>query len=254
MVIKKSFICLCCLCLGFSFCKPKAKTPTYQSSHTKDSVPMQPLTGKTLTIPTPKDSCPIYLSFPKTFSLPRKGRLDLYEKIEGMDNVPQNVLTEKWHRYAGNNFDILVFDEIVDRFSHSHCIAISILNKKEKKVKRFCHLMTGTRGWRYLPNDEGFEGNGLDWAADLDKDGNPELLLWDSFYIDNDGILAVLFAWVYKTDAAGHFKLDKALTRQFAKRILTVYSKKIDKQDITQTVQTMAIYHLNRFINGACIY
>jgi hypothetical protein len=81
-----------------------------------------------------------------------------------------------------------------------------------------------TVAWRTLQK---FDGP-LPWIDDTDEDGAPELVVWDSFSLDETESPAAqgLTAWAYEWDAgSSSLRLDLALSRGWAQRLADAYAE-----------------------------
>jgi hypothetical protein len=65
----------------------------------------------------------------------------------------------------------------------------------------------------------------LRWLDDLDGDGKPEAIVWDSFPLRDEAeqYQSGLAAWVYRVDPAGVLTLDWSLSRRMAGEIAGAY-------------------------------
>lgn len=88
-------------------------------------------------------------------------------------------------------------------------------------ARGFC-VQTSTVGWRTL---RAFRRTPLPWLEDLDGDGAPELILWDSFGLPGGLSQAEsgLVAWVYRPKPDGVLQLDGELTRRLARELAEAY-------------------------------
>jgi hypothetical protein len=65
----------------------------------------------------------------------------------------------------------------------------------------------------------------LRWLEDVDRDGRPELVIWSSFPLSEEGlpIESGLVAWVYEADSTGRFAIDWSATRARARQLASLY-------------------------------
>lgn len=82
-------------------------------------------------------------------------------------------------------------------------------------------------GWRTLKH---YRRTPLPWLADIDEDGRVELLLWDSFVLDDWSTMGSygLVVWVYRFDGNDVFAIDWALTRQMAAELSQAYLRPME--------------------------
>jgi len=162
-----------------------------------------------------------------------------------------SLVGDSWVRQAGDACDIVVFADGPGGSGRFWQVAFGIVAHQDSmSLGGFC-LETTTAGWRTLRE---FDGLPLPWSGDLDADGWPEFILWDSFPLyPDDQMTSVgygLFAWVYEVNAQRDFVLSWELTREMAGRLLTAY--RTPHFTGSQQDRDMAADYIEAFINGAC--
>jgi hypothetical protein len=90
-------------------------------------------------------------------------------------------------------------------------------------TRGFC-LSTSTVGWRTLQR---YARTPLPWVEDIDEDGKPELLIWDSFPLSHEPSMAEfgLVVWVYELRAQDVFTIDWELTRRMTDELAKAYGQ-----------------------------
>ncbi len=102
-------------------------------------------------------------------------------------------------------------------------IGVSELNRKNP-TRGLCFVVS-TIGWRTLQRYPR-----LQWMTDLDDDGTPEFIIWNSFYLD-DSLQAQrsgISVWVYKI-LGEQLILDSSLTRKLSLKLSKAYLKSLPR-------------------------
>ena len=139
------------------------------------------------------------------------------------------ALTAEWSRLSAGANDLLVY---ADGPSGSGRIWTAMVGLAEGRgegpVRGLC-LQTSTVGWRTLRQ---FARTPLPWLDDADQDGRPELILWDSFALNDQASLAEfgLVAWVYELQDEHSLQIEWDLTRRMAGELAEAYEQPIDEQ------------------------
>lgn len=211
----------------------------------KNPIPSRSITAAE----TPKKKCrmnPPWL----TIQIPESG----FASINSGDGSECSDLLEgKWERYAGKNYDLMLVLDGPGGSGRYWFITVSAVGKKDTTPARGICFETSTIGWRSL---QGFEKGGLPWAEDLNGDGDPELIVWDSFFLSDDEDLFVgsytgLMAWVYRTGDGEKLELDWEMSRKFAARIAVEYRKTLPDTDM-KTIREEAALALEIFAKEGC--
>ena len=109
--------------------------------------------------------------------------------------------------------------------------------------------MTSTPGWRTLD-----QYKPLTWLDDIDKDGQAEVVIWDSFPLRAGASLSDygLVAWVYQT-TGDSFALNLDMTRRVAKEIAAAYRLPLQHMSAELGRQRRAAAEaLGQFADGRC--
>jgi hypothetical protein len=115
----------------------------------------------------------------------------------------------------------------------------------------FC-FMTTTVGWRTL---QGFRDGPLPWVEDVDGDGRPELVVWNSFPLDASESPAAqaIAAWAYDVESPGRLVLDVESSRKLAHEIAGAYRRPRPLADAWHDDQRRrAARSLESFADGEC--
>ncbi len=185
-----------------------------------------------------------------TLHLPEKGFV-----AANPDAVECNTpASDAWKRHMGKSYDLMLVADGPAGSGRYWTITVAVIaSEKQEPVRGLC-LETSTGGWRSL---QGFERAGLPWAEDLNGDGDPELIFWESFSLsDSETMYDVremgLMAWVYRTDSYGKFELDWEMSRRFARRIAAAYRSSAPSPDL-KIIRQKAALALEAFADGTCI-
>ena len=112
-------------------------------------------------------------------------------------------------------------------------------------------IETSTVGWRTLQQ---FDQTPLPWLSDQDTDGLLELIIWSSFYMNNDPFTGepALMAWVYRNKDGDRFTLDMDLSRSLAKQISAAYRRPVSSNPRLEQSRTRIARALEDFAQGQC--
>lgn len=203
---------------------------------------------------TPKEKCrmtPAWL----TIQPPESGFASIDPAGDG-ECMDRDSLAGKWERYAGKNYDLMLVLDGPGGSGRYWYNTVGVVDNKETAPARGICFETSTIGWRSL---QAFENRGLPWAEDLNDDGNPELIIWDSFFLSDDEDASVgpyvgLMAWVYRTRDGAKFELDWEMSRKFAARIAVEYHKSLpDPDKYMKVIREKAAFALETFAKEGCI-
>lgn len=187
---------------------------------------------------------------PEIIKLPKRG----FKQIgQGANADDEDVAEGKpWERFTGKTYDLLLKTDGPSGSGRYWTITVNIDESHTTQPQNGISFETSTLGWRTL---QGFENGGLNWAEDLDGDGDPELIVWDSFFAgDNPDAAphpAGLCAWVYRKTQANQLILDWDLSKKFAARIAAEYRRPSDDAYL-QVTRSMIADQIELFANGAC--
>jgi hypothetical protein len=128
---------------------------------------------------------------------------------------------------------------------------VGVGTKQRTNLLRGVCLSTSTIGWRTLQQYK----KGLNWLDDLDGDGKVELIVWDSFPLNNDGSLAEygLMAWVYRLSSKDLLIIDGVLSRRMAREIAEAYRSEPETAVLHYgKLRKTAAEALEQFAEGRC--
>ncbi len=222
--------------------------PFFFSGCNKNPMPSKPITAAE----TPKEKCrmnPPWLTIP----MPESGFASIDPVSDG-ECMDRDSLAGKWKRYAGKSYDLMLVLEGPagsGRYWHN---AVGVVDKKDSAPARGICFGASTIGWRSL---QGFENRSLPWAEDLNGDGDLELIIWDSFSLNDDedapdGSYVGLMAWVYRTGNGEKFEMDWEMSRKFAARIAVEYHKSLLDTSM-KMIREKAAFALETFAKGGCV-
>ena len=180
--------------------------------------------------------------------LPRDGfiRLDGEKVIGGCNDVPP----KRWMRNSSGSLRLFVYPNGPSGSGRYWNVTIGV-GPHSKPIRGVC-LTTSTVGWRTLQQ---YERTPLAWVDDLDKDGNAEFILWNSFPLREDASLAEygLMAWVYRVDSEDSLIIDWELSRKMAREIAKAYRASLDSPtSYTEPLRAEAAIALERFVDERC--
>ncbi len=185
-----------------------------------------------------------------TIKTPSKGFVWL--KNEDLKGTCGAVPDTSWSRWKSNTFALYVYRDGPSGSDRHWTITVGFSTTKEKKPSRGFCFMTSTAGWRTLQH---FGEPPLQWVADRDNDGKPELIIWESFPLNEDASMAEygLMAWVYQVEQDGTCKIDYRLSRKLAGEIATAYRNPPAQADpMVQDIRARAANALEDFASGKC--
>lgn len=112
-------------------------------------------------------------------------------------------------------------------------------------------LRSSTIGWRTLRRYH----TPLEWNADLNEDGEPELVLWSSFPLSEEATPGEfgIIAWVYQLDADAALSIDWSLSRTLALEIARSYRGDLNQGGRLRQLRSRAAQALEDFGRGMCV-
>lgn len=162
--------------------------------------------------------------------------------------APSRKDTMSWIRYPGKDFDLFLATNGPGGFGHYWEISVGLGPQEAAFPDRGFFFETSTIGWRTLIE---FDEMPIPWAKDLDEDGNPELIVWNSFFAGDNPEAAPypsgLIAWVYRINEEGKFRLDENLTRSFAARIAASYRREAGENLENEWIRKRIAAYLKAF-------
>lgn len=163
------------------------------------------------------------------------------------DDVPGTV----WMKVPSKAFDVWVHADGPSGSGRFWILTVGVGPARAAKPDRGFCLSTSTVGWRTLQR---FGEAPLPWVGDSDKDGNAELVIWDSFPLSEDPSMAEygLVAWVYEMNSRGVFRIDWNLSRRMAERIAAAYREPLEEAPGLQVLRRKASEALEAFAREGC--
>ncbi|MFO7657169.1 MAG: hypothetical protein R6W78_08885 [Bacteroidales bacterium] len=182
--------------------------------------------------------------------LPDKG----FDDLSGYVFDCEYSIELNWEKLMGKDYSLFVHADGPQGSGRLWSIIFGFSSGKEDIPDRGICLISSTTGWRTLRKYE----SPIFWATDIDKDGNPEIIIWDSFYLDSDMSINVetgIIAWVYKYTEGKGFELSIALSKKLISTILIAYNSEIEGADsILISRRLMAAAALRDFLNDKCTF
>ncbi len=163
-----------------------------------------------------------------TFEFPARGFItaddDSYE--DSCVLVPDSI----WMKLPDDSLGLRVAVDGPHGSGRYWTVTIGKTNPDGMVPDRGIYLQTTTVGWRTL---QYFNNLPLPWLGDMDADGLPEVIIWDSFPLHSESSLAEfgLVAWVYELDSDGVLNLNWQLSRQQAAEIAKAYRENLNNSD-----------------------
>ena len=188
---------------------------------------------------------PMYRSIP----FPEKG---LTEAFEAAMEIPcKGTEAGAWTIGRSNQGTLFVHADGPAGSGRYWTITVGIGAEGRTEPLRGVCLQTATTGWRTLPRYK----SPLVWNGDLDGDGRSELILWDSFPLNNDASPAAfgLIAWVYRLEQNASLNLDWGLSRDLALDIAESYRTELDGDEGLKALRRKAGEALEAFGRDECV-
>jgi hypothetical protein len=188
---------------------------------------------------------PLHRSFP----VPLQGLTGI--KGDALEGPCEAVPPELWVRTPADTFDLLVAADGPAGSGRYWTITVGLADRGAAAPTRGFCLSASTIGWRTLQSYPA----PLEWTGDRDRDGRPELVLWENFSLGRmePVALTALVAWVYEWDGRTGFALDVAQSRRIAGTIATAYRAPLPAPDeFLKGLRDTAARSLTAFASGAC--
>jgi hypothetical protein len=131
-------------------------------------------------------------------------------------------------------------------------VMVGVSEKKQSKPVRGTCISTSTVGWRTLQR---YSKGPLPLLDDVNHDGTPEFLLWDSFPLHSDASMAeyALVAWVYRLTSPDSLVVDWELTRGMARSIAKEYRSPLEASTgCLRELRAQAAAALEKFADEEC--
>ena len=178
-----------------------------------------------------------------SIEVPTNGFISLQE------NSCDSVIDFSWQSLSADSFDVMISANGPSGSGRYWNVIVGIADSGKQTPTRGVCLNTSTIGWRTL---QSFNKLPLQWIDDKDKDGLPEIIIWDSFPLHREASNAEygLIAWIFEYNGNNKFTINKHLTIEIIGEIASAYRKPIkDANDrITKTRQNIARI-LDKFIS-----
>ncbi len=145
----------------------------------------------------------------------------------------EGMKIENWKRRPSSRFDLLVHAAGPSGSGRFWNLAIGIAKSDEIKPLRGVCFTTSTVGWRTLQFCKNLP---LPWIDDVDADGDAELIIWDSFPLEEGASMAGfgLTAWVYRHATKDSLLLDWALSRRMARDLAQAYLAPLEAPNLSK--------------------
>lgn len=131
-------------------------------------------------------------------------------------------------------------------------VSIGVADGAASTPARGICTTTSTVGWRTMRQ---YSRGALPWLADLDEDGDDEIIFWVSFPLHEFASMSGygLTAWVYRLNAEGTLVLDWELSRDLARSLVGEYRAPLPAtiEDPGERRETAA-RALEMFADGGC--
>jgi hypothetical protein len=186
------------------------------------------------------------------FEAPGGGRVDPQCSGEDMDGTCPGVPDSSWKREVGKFRDVFVRADGPTGSGRYWCVTVGVGSSGEQRPSHGCCLLTSTLGWRTLQE---YSGGALPWASDVDVDGAPEILIWDSFplYPEASNAEYGLIVWVYRVASETVATIDWDLSRQWALRLVAEYRRPLGPGERHwQPIRSQVAAALETFAHDRC--
>jgi hypothetical protein len=162
------------------------------------------------------------------------------------------VADSMWMKHSAETFNLLVAADGPHGSGRYWNLSVAITDPGETKPRRGLCLNTTTIGWRTLLK---FNKLPLLWLDDRDNNGQPEVIIWDSFPFHEEASLAEfgLIGWVYEVNYKGILSINWLLSRGLAAEIAHAYRQPVNAAgDKFQRLRDQIARQLERFASGKC--
>jgi len=156
------------------------------------------------------------------FIIPSSGFIPVDSSL--YDLLCDDISDSLWKRQPADSIDIMIFTEGPSGSGRYWKVIVGIADSGKQSPSRGVCFTTTTIGWRTL---QSFNNLPLKWIDDKDKDGQPEIIIWDSFPLHREATNAEygMIAWVYEFSKNNEFTINWLLTKEIAKEIASAYRK-----------------------------
>jgi hypothetical protein len=182
--------------------------------------------------------------------LPRHG----FKWAEGEEAAGrcEDLPAKKWLRQPSGSFDLFIYADGPSGSGHYWKVTIGVAMRKQSKPIRGICLTTSTVGWRTLQQ---WKNGPLAWLDDLDDDGKAEVIIWNSFALGEEAIMAESgqMAWVYRVESENSLVIDWDLSRKMALKIAQAYRSSLDSTTpYSGPLRAEAANALEQFVDQRC--
>ena len=186
------------------------------------------------------------------FGAPDGGPVDPSCEEEDIGDVCPSVPDSLWTRTVGKSMDVFVQADGPHGSGRFWSVTFGIGESGQQRPSHGCCFLACTLGWRTLQE---YTGGAIPWVSDVDLDGTPELLIWDSFPLDPEASNAEygLVVWVYRIASDTLATLDWRLSRQWARKLAVEYRRPLgpSEQDLRPVRERVAAA-LDSFAEDRC--
>ena len=183
------------------------------------------------------------------FEIPAKGMVWMASGEEGAcDEVDAN----HWVRESAGDGDLVVYADGPEGSGRFWEVTVGLAPAHGLWPDRgFCFMAT-TLGWRSL---QSYERTPLEWLRRADRDGVPELVIWDSFQAGDSESPpdSAIVAWAYRLSGDSLvFNLES--TKQLAEDLAGSYRTSLPNEHAyLREVRDKAVRHLTALASGECV-
>lgn len=164
------------------------------------------------------------------------------------DEVPASG----WSSMTSGGLNLLVYADGPAGSGRYWKVTVAVSEKQDSTPMRGVCVWTSTVGWRTLQR---YSNGPLSWLDDVDDDGSAELILWDSFPLNDDASMAeyALVAWVYRLVSGDSLVVDWELSRDLARSLAKEYRSRLDATTgYPDELRAEAAEALEMFADGGC--
>jgi hypothetical protein len=175
-----------------------------------------------------------------SITMPRSG----FAAADSNDDrtVCDSIADLSWVRNKGRNFSLFVNADGPSGSGRFWNVTYGMASARAAIPHRGFCITVSTIGWRTL---QSFHDKPRPWVEDRDRDGTPELIVWESFGLSdsislvNNGVESHwgLTGWVYRVKSSGRCAIDYPLSRTLAKEIAALYRQPYPGADSSLTNQ-----------------
>jgi len=164
-----------------------------------------------------------------TFNIPVEGFIPVDTSLS---EFPCETITDSlWQRQPTDTFDLMIAVNGPFGSGRYWNVTVGLAESGQIIPNRGVCLNTSTIGCRTL---QSLNNLPLKWIDDIDKDGLPEIIIWDSFPLHREASNAEygLIAWVFEYNGKNEFTINQHLTNEIIKEIALAYRKPIKNAQV----------------------